>query len=227
MISINEKNYFLSPDGNVTKKYHPGDSFTIGDKVIPADKISLSFGGRIVADVNGKLETIDYPYYCKLIKAGYVVYKNYDKELIEDIDSGVEIRKLLKKETYNAIMKVLDKMDYDFIYEVEEQTFTAIYEDKYRYVFFVENVDKIVKRNIARRDNNLKFYPYAKGIDKWGVMYLAIFAEPLNEESEEDSSSLKYKFPNDLVKELIKTLGTDYHYLSLPIKSRILYSPDL
>ena len=65
--------------------------------------------------------------------------------------------------------------------------------------------------------------PFDKKMDKYGTLYMSIFAEKINNNTVKN----KFAYADLIIKDLIMTLGADYHYTSLPIKNQILYCPEL
>jgi hypothetical protein len=77
--------------------------------------------------------------------------------------------------------------------------------------------------NQKRKLNDLPYYPYIKGVDKYNSVYIRAFAQLLTDDEPEEVS--KYTEINNIIRELIINLndnGTDnYHFETVPIKRMI------
>ena len=215
MIRLNDNKYLVDELGNKTEKFVAGKtSLVVNNRQIPAEDLSVNYGGYIVAKVDGNNETLDYPYYNRLIKAGYIVFRDYDKERIH-VSEGYSIRAKVVHTVLDAIRKLCKEYqnatvyNNSFIVDSEEGTYTI----------YIDTVDNMVTKNMSRRDNNLKYFPYDKDVDRFGCVYLAIFEEPSKLERDDRS------FGTNFVKRLIGMLP-EYHFNNLPVKSRIIYTED-
>ena len=200
--------------GNKTEKFVAGKtSLIVNSRKIPAENLFINYGGYIVAKVDGNNETIDYPYYNRLVKAGYVVFRDYDKERIH-VSEGYSIR----AEVLHTVLEAIRTLIKEYNATVDGNTF-ILDSDEGTYTVYIDTVDNMVTKNMSRRDNNLKYFPYDKEVDRFGCVYLAIFEEP--SKLEKDGKA----FATSFVKKLIGMLP-EYHFNNLPVKSRIIYTED-
>ena len=130
---------------------------------------------------------------------------------------------------YNKIgdLSVADYDNNDECEDFNNDQILAKYVDEvngFNYKIRFNTVDEIVAKNLNRKDNSLSFYPFNKQMDKFGTIYISIFAEKRN-----SHANLRNRFnvPDSIIKALIYSLGTDYHYISLPIKNQILFYPGI
>ena len=93
-------------------------------------------------------------------------------------------------------------------------------EDHFKYMIKFNTVNFIVNKNHIRKDNDLPFYPFTKSMDRYGTIYVSVFAQK-NFKVVNDPD--KYSLPDAAIKELVFKLGKDYHFTSLPIKNRIIF----
>jgi hypothetical protein len=94
-----------------------------------------------------------------------------------------------------------------------------IEQNNYHYTVRFETVNSIVNRNYKRKANSLTYYPFEKAMDKYGTIYMSIFAKKMND----GDDSHKFNIPNILTSNLMKELVSEYYFELLPIKGRIIY----
>jgi hypothetical protein len=189
---------------------------------VSSTNIKQQYGGDIIVQYNNDKHIIDDYHQNTLIKCGYIVYQNYDLERILDYKVGCKIKSIIMDDIIENTKDVL--YDHNIDIDIHDNEFRINdKESNYLYTVRFSTVNDIVNKNHMRKDNNLSFYPFNKSMDKFGSIYLSIFAK---NNAEEDSKA-KYNLPNTFIRELINNLGDDYHYVSLPIKSKILYSEEL
>lgn len=220
VVKIDKNNYFVDNDtGEKVYRYNPAMNLnlvlTLNKSKLEIEKDSLirEYGGNLVVGYSGDKYIIDDGYQNTLVKAGYIVYKNFDQEYIEDYNEGIDIR----KDVVYDIREILDKMGYNHQNNGLE-TECVLISNGFEYRIKFETVGSIVLKNNKRRDNNLIYYPFDKSMDKYGTMYISIFAEKLDGKEKN-----KYEFPNSFIQRLISDLGMEYHFVSMPIKGRLLY----
>ena len=158
---------FIDSNGEKSKVYSPGFMAEIDGKRVLAEDIFINYAGEIAAKVDDQIKVIsDYPYYNKLVKAGYFVYKNYDKERVEDPDTGIELRKELFTRVMEKLYDILkDLPDFEDLSYDHEYRFS---DSSCKYTIKLDSVSAMVNKNMDRKDNNLKYYPYDKNLDKYG-----------------------------------------------------------
>ena len=219
-----KNNFFLDKEtGEVLDRYDPTNrnlqlNLKQKDFVLKVDASSIiqEYGGQIVVQHGEDKYIIDDGFQDVLVKCGYIVYRNYDNERIDDISTGVLIRDSLVKKIRRAIISL--SYDTEVGTSVNE-TLMKIKSENYLFKFRFDTVSNIVTKNYKRKDNNLTYYPFDKSMDKYGTMYVSIFAKKTKNGSDND----KFNIPSEVIKDLIKELGLEYHYVSLPIKGRVLY----
>lgn len=208
---------FIDSNGEKSKVYSPGLMAEIDGNL--ADDIFINYAGEIAAKIGEQIKIIsDYPYYNKLIKAGYFVYKDYDRERVEDPDMGVELRKEL-------FIRVMEKL-YDTLKDLpdfEDLSYDHEYRFSYsscKYTIRLDSVSAMVNKNMDRKDNNLKYYPYDKNVDKYGCLYLRIYGQNTSEDSDDTKNR---RYASKIVKKTLSKMG-EYHFKDLPIRTRIVYN---
>ncbi len=231
----NEKNYLVDRiTGNLIHKYDPNNEdlqliIQLDDSrlVVDCDKIMQEYGDQIVVRYNGDLYIIDDGYQPILIKAGYIVFKNYDQENILDREEGVA--------TLKDVMELANDKIVDTIYVMDDQWSNIEIDDKYHEYSFEHNghtyfiklntITSIVTKNQLRKDNSLPFYPFDKKMDKFGTVYISIFAQ--KNENQDVNKAEKFDVANDFVKGLIVAMGPDFHFIPQIIKRRIIMAKGL
>ena len=170
------------------------DNNTKSDKFIESQNLSLYYNNKIINNVyidsrtnnivgkdeDGITYIIDDGYRNKMIKAGYIVYRNYNSEKIVDKDEGTKIhRKLINdihqyllREYIGEIIYSADKYINEYILEKSGYRFT---------IKLYSNID-IVKKNQEREINGLQFYPFDKRMDNYGTVYITIHSMKISDE---------------------------------------------
>jgi hypothetical protein len=232
--------FYNSITEEIIDKYDPDNKdlelvLTLRDSsklYVEHDSICKIYGGQIIVQYNDDRFIIDDGYRNTLIKSGYIIYKDYDNNNVYDKDKGIELSKNILAAVTDAMKKTIeDEKEYDncVIYTLDdsaEQQYGIVIENHilgYKYTVRINTVDEIVVKNLRRKDNSLSFYPFDKKMDKYGTLYMSIFAEKINNNTVKN----KFAYADLIIKDLIMILGTDYHYTSLPIKNQILYCPEL
>lgn len=217
-------NYFYNKStGEIIDRYDPSNNriellltFENSELRVSNDNIIQDFTGQVMVQYNNDRYIIDDGYQNHLIKAGYIIYKNYDKEKCS-ISEGPSVRSDIIENIRKTLENMYSPMLGYFISGTETEF--KILDNSYKYNIRITSVDQLVNKNHQRRDNNLTYYPFDKNMDKFGTLYLTIFAQKID-----DKNSDKFRVPDDFLMNFIKELGVDYHYTSLPIKGRVLYS---
>lgn len=235
IVKLDRKTNYLidSKTNTIVDKYDPYNPhlqlvITLEDSILTvnAEKIKIENGSnQIVVDYNDDRFIIDDGYQDMLIKAGYIVYKNYDTENIYDKDEGVAIRSSilstiedkLKILYQNGVLRYMDS----FSEKTDSEIMHSVVIDNYRYTIILDTVNNIVSKNQNRKDNNLPFYPFLKQMDKYGTIYLSIFAQRTHRIKNEDGNT-KFKQADTIVKELMKLTGPDYCFSNQNIKRRLI-----
>lgn len=236
LIKLDQKNNFLfnsKTDEFVDKYDHENPDLKLVIKLdddsiltVNAEKIKIGYGNQIVVDYNDTRFIIDDGYQDILIKAGYIVYMNYDTENILDREVGIEVRDDIHSRVVDSITNVLLNdlnVSYDTDNNSNDSTLIFI-KDNYQYTVVVDTINSIVSKNQERRDNSLPFYPFTKDMDKYGAMYISIFAKKIAK-IENDVANTKYKTADELIKNIILKVGPEYHYVNQRITKRLIRTP--
>lgn len=189
-----------------------------------SDMITQEYGGQIVVQHNDDKYIIDDGYQPVLIKAGYIIFKEYDIEdnQIMDRNGGLQLQEQLKLEIYNAIDYY---MEYEGAHLTTDDVTLEIYTNEYKYIVIIDTIQSIIQKNQNRKDNGLPFYPFIKNMDRYATFYVSIFAEKIDMDEVEPKT--KFKFVNNFITELMKTIGNEYHWTNVPVRKRLLYWPNL
>lgn len=227
-VKLDKKNNYLldSSTGEKLERYDPNNPnillvLTLDHSVlnVNADKIQTSFG-NIVVQHNEDKYIIDDGYQNILVKAGYVIFDNYDEKHCWDKVAGDSLRSGLLNAVYNAFnsKSVLENWTtyldrYDII----------TYDDNFKYTINIDTVTGIVAKNHKRKENSLPFFPFEKSMDKYGTVYVSIYAQKMRKIPQEAGND-KYRFAEDTINKLVKKLGSDLHkFYPMPITKRVIY----
>ena len=231
-------NYLIDSSTNeIVDKYDPNNKdlqlcLTLDDSIlrVESSKIITEYGNQLVVQYNDDKFIIDDGYQNILTKAGYIVYKNYDEENLFDKQLGVKTKEFIIKSVNDSIANISDK------YIETIGTISSIGGDNefelvgdaapYKFNIVFDTISDIVKKNQLRKDNSLPFYPFAKGMDKFGTLYVSIFAEMLRKLSEEEMN-IKYQICDSIIKDLLNDLGPDYHFIPQQVKRRVIKCKNL
>ncbi|MBR6289277.1 MAG: hypothetical protein IKR19_08080 [Acholeplasmatales bacterium] len=229
----NEKNYLIDRNtGSLIKRFDKDNKdiqlvIQLDDSTLVVDNenINVEYGDQVVVRYNDDLFIIDDGYQPTLIKAGYIVYKNYDEEKILDREKGMDRLNEIMSLAHNKVISTMDERDDDNIYIDEEKYHEYSFSSNgFKYFIKLNTVTSIVTKNQLRKDNSLPFYPFDKCMDKYGTIYISIFAQKIEDEVE---NSKKYDEANDFVKVLLLNMGPDYHFIPQLIKRRIIMAKGL
>ena len=234
VLRCNNVTRFVAEDGNTIQKYDhsiPGVTFHLFDKktgkeeVIDSSSIYLEFGGSICFRKNGEKFIIDDGYRDVLVSAGYLVAENYDSVRILDKQLGSKTRTKIM----NDIAKCFEN---NYILSKSSSKITVLGESKcFSYTINFSTSSDIVYRNELRKENNIAVYPFNKNMDKYGTIYISIFAE-----RKTDAPTVKSYTKEFDVQSIIATIVNsindlkfedsnekfNYHYVAVPITKRII-----
>lgn len=212
-------------DPNIESEFHISlkDGSVI---IVPSYKVLRQVSGAYYFDYLDDRYFINDEYQVSIIRAGYLIRDNYGKEQIKDKNEGLAIRNSIR----NDIMTVAKDLDPDLDLEVAPNGTIVLTGMKSDYTFKIcfNTITEIVDNNQQRKLNDMPFYPFLKGIDKFGAYYISIFAGKNDNEHDEDFGT-KFEigelFINTLMAKLRK-LNSDvvYNYTPLIIKKKILYN---
>ena len=185
--------------------------------IVDASKINVEYGNQIVVKYMKDKFIIDDGYQNVLVKAGYIVYKNYDEERVFDREKGVALRESIMETYQNAVSKI----------NMYEPTDTGFKNDKYEFTINIDSINSMVNKNQQRKDNSLAFYPFDKNMDKYGTIYISIFVKKLSDRPLTEVEGTKHTIANQFIRELMTNMGEDYHFCNMQIKRRLLYADKL
>ena len=223
-----KNNYFRDPEGNIVDKYDPDKKLsvhiTLEDSTLDADAecIKMIYGGSVIVQYGNDRFILDDGYQNTLIKAGYLVYKNYDVENEMDVSKGKEIQDKILSDIKKALSEVAKTRNGNIETVSDTEIELHIDEEKYSMIINIDTISGIVIKNKHRKDNSLPFYAFDKRIDKYGSLYLSIFSQNKVKELVPTNN-----IANSITLELLEQLGVDYHFVSQIIKKGTLYSRGL
>ena len=229
----NEKNYLMDRNtGDLISKFDKSNKdlqlvIQLDDSrlVVDNDSIAVEYGDQIVVRYNDDLFIIDDGYQPTLIKAGYIVYKNYDQENILNREEGSAKLNEIMALTNDKVIYTMDEVENEWN-SVDDDKYHeySFAHDGFEYHIKLNTVTSIVTKNQLRKDNSLPFYPFDKCMDKYGTIYISIFAQKVSDTTD---MAKKYDVANDFIKTLLINMGSDYHFIPQIIKRRIIMAKGL
>lgn len=203
--------YFVDNSGNRLSMYRPNCKVFFKDKIY--DSVSMAYGGQIVLSAEKEKYIINDGFRNELVKAGYIILDDYDKRKFDGSQKdgdALRDRILVQVQDCLAMYNQPDNCS-------ESESWTE--SDSYHYTLKVDTVEDIVKFNHVRKDNGLTYYPFHRDMDKYGTVYLSIFAikQTVGEPTENKSA-----FADGLIRDIMLELGSSYHYISCPIKGMVI-----
>jgi hypothetical protein len=199
------------------------------DKFIESPNLKLFYNGEII-DVNldtrtnvivgrnnnGTTYVIDDGYRNMLIRAGYIVYKNYD-EVQTDKNDGAKIQDELIYVLYEAINKSYPEAinninDLFNGYELEKEGYKFS-------AYLYHNID-IVKKNQERKINGLQFYPFDKRMDNYGTLYIMVYGQRISDQEPQVKSNILV----DNILSNIITNSDDLKFVVMDINNPLYYT---
>jgi len=197
-------------------------SIIIEGKEYPIEHVSKQYNGLYYINDGNDKYLLNDGYYDMLCSAGYIVSGD-DTDQLLDKEEGTEKLKKIQDDISEAIISLGDKMLKDDFYVKDSTNNSIVFEDKnYTYTVFANPIMNIIMENQKRKLNDLSYYPYIKGKDKYRSVYLRVFAKLISDDEPEVS---KYTKINDIIRNLIvilNDLGTDnYHFEPVDIKRMI------
>ena len=194
---------------------------------IDSSEIKIEYGGQISFDYNGDKYTIDDGFRDIMISSGYIIMDDYDSRMELEKEKGVEIRKHIMDVTESALdsMKDIDLLSQAIVDETKNNKTICFSHGGFTFTVSIDIVNNIVNKNQQRKINKLAYYPFKKGMDKYGTLYLSIFAK---RQDKNISANKKYDIASKFVEELISKMNdidTDhqYHFESISITRRIYH----
>lgn len=212
-IKIIEK---YNPDNPNIRLHFEDDEFNME---LASKDIHIDICGNIYFELNDVKYIIDDGYRNVMIRAGYIVRDQYDKEKNKIMDKGLGL--MIQAKT----IKDLHSLEgFGMVNDVGDDTFTQNFQDDFIFKISYTSIDNLVNINQTRKINKQPFYPFDKKMDKYGTYFMCIYAERTNPESPEES---KYDKADQCITDIIRTLnrlhdGYSYHYRPVYIKKRII-----
>ena len=219
-------NYLLdSSTGERLEQYDPSNKNTLlilklDNSILNVDssKIKKKFG-NIFVQYNDDKYIIDDGYQNTLIRAGYIVYQNYDTENIFDKRLGTNIRNSLLCNSFNNMLHLIPV---DWFSRALPYSDIKFNDGNFIYRINFNTVNNIVTKNQKRKENSLPYFPFDKNMDKYGTIYITVYAQKTKKLTQEEGNN-KFILADDLIFKLIKRLGKEYKYLPMTITKRIMY----
>lgn len=220
LIKTGKSNFFRNKNtGEIIYEYDPqnedlemvikmDDGSTL---VIDSSEIKVEYGGQISFEYDGNKYSIDDGYRDILIHAGYIVMDDYDVCNQLDKDLGAEIRKHLLDVAKSALNVMEDSEVLSDREESKGNTIIFHYAG-FKFTVSIDFINTIVNKNQERKINKLPYYPFTKGMDKYGTLYLSIFCK---RENPKISANKKYDVSTNFVENLIDEMNnfdSDHHY---------------
>lgn len=180
-------------------------------------EIELNYGGLITFNYKDDMYIIDDGYQNLLIRSGYIVMNDFDSKQIMHKQVGLEIR----SEFINVVKSAIDKLfpgsleinpDTVNITEQENQQIKITFEkDIFDFTVVIDTINNIVAKNQQRKINGLAFYPFEKCMDKYGTLFITIFAKVKDSyeiyNDNEDVLKNKYQISESILTILIDELN--------------------
>lgn len=198
--------------------------------MVDSSQIRQQYGGTIFFDYENDKYIIDDGYQDALIRAGYIVLNEYSSKNIFDKEKGMEVRGKLFSYVGNVLLNNYTNQDNVCIEIKDNQEIKLTFEKSdYKFTVSIDTINNIVTKNQKRKLNTLPYYPYAKEMDKYGTLYLSIFAKKIDIFAEDRD---KYKIAEDFMADLVNLLNKEsthdrYRIEKLLTKKKILNWKDL
>lgn len=228
-----ENNFFIDINDNKVLKYDKKvvESLSLrfdNNSILTVNKDQIRFeNGQVVFEFNNDRYIVDDGYQDLLIRAGYIVMDDYDVENIEDKDFGAKLRQIFLTKTKNICNKLYGSFD---IKEIKVTNFKGIKvvfnKDGYQYTIYFDTINSIVNKNQQRKIDNLPFYPFLKGMDKYGTLYVSVFCKKIS--SDEEIYTLdKYNNGEKFITEFIRFINfeeeNNYKFKKIIVKKKITH----
>lgn len=220
-VGPNKKSYFYdSTDNRVLYGFTPSENCMLkldlvdSQKLFGADEIKTDRSGDLYVNIGDQKVIVDDGWRSELIRSGYIVYKNYDQEMIEDNATGLQIKNDIRSDLVKAFVEcnlnAQEILPFRFKF--------TIVRNEFEYIFYIDPQSAIVNKNQIRKINNLPFYPFIRNMDKYGCVYISVFAKRKYQSENESSKN----FVDAKIAKLIKSLGEDYKFSPNNIVTRII-----
>jgi hypothetical protein len=186
---------------------------------VPQDNINFNQVLGIHFKYEGEVYIIDDGWQENLIMVCYLINGDYDHIQESDKIEGSKARNTIK-EHIEVCMNMEDfKAKYtgnNLVYKFALDQFDITVEFK--------TINNLVNNNKERKLNNLPYYPYIKGMDKYNTYYVCLFAKRNNEwcGAACDINSVE-AFMAKLIRRMNELeTGNTYHYKPVQITQKVL-----
>ena len=173
----------------------------------------------IVAKDNNSTYIIDDGYRNSMIRAGYLVFKDYDQIHINDKVEG----NIIHENLIESITTALSSYNGEVLSYTENSSFGTseafyINKDGYKFTITIYDNINIVKINEERKINGLQFYPFDKNMDNYGTVYISIHCIKIDE-----TESKNTVVADSILKHIIDNTE-DIKYVSMEIKQPLYFT---
>lgn len=201
-------------------------------------EIKFNYGGLISFDYKDDKYIIDDGYQDLLIRTGYLIMDNYDMEHVISKPHGIELRSEFLDDVKLSISNIFMKDEkfpisfIDFKENKNQQLVVTFKKDIFEFKLVIDTINNIVAKNQQRKINNLAFYPFEKNMDKYGTLFVTVFAKVEDEyeinDDKEEILKEKYNIAESVLKHLIESLNNintehEFRYQRIIVKKRINY----
>ena len=221
-VGPNKQSYFYDNNTNrVLYGYSPNNKnctlkllYDTTPRLFGVDEIKTDRSGDLYVNINNEKFIIDDGWRSELVRSGYIVYKNYDQEMIVDNNEGLKVKNMNRDNLINAFSQAHINAQEIAPFRFK---FTTL-KDEFDYIFYIDSLSAIVNKNQSRKLNNLPFYPFIRNMDKYGCVYISVFAKRRHQSDNNPSMN----FIDGMIARIIKLLGDDYKFTPNNIGTRIL-----
>lgn len=201
-------------------------------------EIKFNYGGLISFEYKDDKYIIDDGYQDLLIRTGYLIMDNYDTDHVLIKPIGVDLRSNFLEEVKLAILglflkdEIIPASYFDAKENKNQQLTFTFKKDIFEFKLVVDTINNIVAKNQQRKINNLAFYPFEKNMDKYGTLFVTVFAKVEDEyeinDDKEEILKEKYNIAESVLKHLIESLNEritehEFRYQRIIVKKRINY----
>ena len=204
---------------------------------ISHEDLHVDNSGNIYFETDDSKYIIDDGYRNILVRCGYLVKDHFDKVFVQNNDEGLEVSNYISKDIESYINNIIVKMecgewlddnistivDYGDINVniLSNTTGITFVRNEYLYMIKFCCVENLVDINQARKVNIQPFYPFDKNMDKFGTVFVCIYAQRLSDIALEKT---KYDDADDILTDMVSFFNkrTSYHYKPMYIKKRII-----
>jgi hypothetical protein len=231
-------------NGKKLEKYDPDNPdlcFIYEDSnkqiTVPAEYIKLDTSGMITFNNRDVKYIIDDGYRDTLVKVGYILADNYDESCLDDIILAEELQDRIKRQ-YSRALEYIEKFYDDGQIILDEygapKTKTDVYKIRRTdHTFSItlrgwkENIvacpiSKVIEVNVDRKNSNQPFYPYDKDVNKYGALFLVVYAEKQKEGAD---CYARHMIPEGIIKNILKSMndntdGISYKFNSIDTRKK-------